>query len=86
MFTESSNYEGAVKDLASGRSLGKRMFSLNSRYKSHISEGLPSPEQRDITQIQHAIENKKEQRQSRRSLRASGDFLGVQGANPRTGR
>ena len=40
-----------------------------------------SPESR----IQKMFEDKKARREQRRSLRDSGDFLGVQGANPRTG-
>ena len=37
------------------------------------------------TKTQQVFEDKKAHREQRRSLRESGDFLGVQGANPRTG-
>lgn len=38
-----------------------------------------------MTKTQQMYKDKKAKRQQRRSLRDSGDFLGVQGANPRTG-
>ena len=39
----------------------------------------------EMTRTQKIFEDKKAKREQRRSLRESGDFLGVQGANPRTG-
>lgn len=39
----------------------------------------------EATKTQQIFEDKKTRRENRRSLRDSGDFLGVQGANPRTG-
>ncbi|KUJ10231.1 uncharacterized protein LY89DRAFT_544485, partial [Mollisia scopiformis] len=39
----------------------------------------------EITKTQQLFEDKKARREQRRSLQESGDFLGVQGANPRTG-
>jgi hypothetical protein len=42
-------------------------------------------DEKEITKAQWIIEDKKFHRDQRRYLRDSGDFLGVQGANPRTG-
>ncbi|XMA16264.1 hypothetical protein WAI453_009055 [Rhynchosporium graminicola] len=42
-------------------------------------------EEKQVTTAQQAFEDKKFRRQQRRSLKESGDYLGVQGANPRTG-
>jgi hypothetical protein len=42
-------------------------------------------DEKEITKTQQMFENKKARREQRRSLIESGDFLGVQGANPRTG-
>ncbi|KAH7391495.1 hypothetical protein BKA64DRAFT_106401 [Cadophora sp. MPI-SDFR-AT-0126] len=42
-------------------------------------------EDNQITTAQQIFENKKARREQRRSLKESGDYLGVQGANPRTG-
>jgi hypothetical protein len=42
-------------------------------------------DEKEITKAQRIFEDKKFQRDQRRYLRDSGDFLGVQGANPRTG-
>lgn len=42
-------------------------------------------EDKQITTAQQLFEDKKTRREQRRSLRESGDYLGVQGANPRTG-
>lgn len=42
-------------------------------------------EEKEITTSQQIYEEKRARRQQRRSLKESGDFLGVQGANPRTG-
>ncbi|EKD15388.1 uncharacterized protein L3040_001755 [Drepanopeziza brunnea f. sp. 'multigermtubi'] len=39
----------------------------------------------DLTFVQRMFEDKRNRRQQRRSLKESGDYLGVQGANPRTG-
>jgi predicted ribosome quality control (RQC) complex YloA/Tae2 family protein len=39
----------------------------------------------EISKAQRMFEDKKARRERRRSLRDSADFLGVQGANPRTG-
>jgi hypothetical protein len=39
----------------------------------------------ELSKAQRMFEDKKARREQRRSLRDSGDFLGVQGANPRTG-
>jgi hypothetical protein len=39
----------------------------------------------ELSKAQRIFEDKKARREKRRSLQASGDFLGVQGANPRTG-
>ena len=50
-----------------------------------LSIDIPELENIEITKTQQMYEDKKARRQQRRSLRESGDFLGVQGANPRTG-
>jgi hypothetical protein len=42
-------------------------------------------EEEEVSRTQQIFEAKKARRDQRRSLVASGDFLGVQGANPRTG-
>jgi hypothetical protein len=42
-------------------------------------------EEEELSRTQQIFEAKKARREQRRSLVASGDFLGVQGANPRTG-
>ncbi|OWO98920.1 hypothetical protein B2J93_7007 [Marssonina coronariae] len=42
-------------------------------------------DEKEITATQQIFEDKKSRRQQRRSLKDSGDYLGVQGANPRTG-
>ncbi|PBP24114.1 hypothetical protein BUE80_DR005000 [Diplocarpon rosae] len=42
-------------------------------------------DQKETTVAQQIFEDKKSRRQQRRSLKDSGDYLGVQGANPRTG-
>ncbi|KAI9054675.1 hypothetical protein LZ554_001827 [Drepanopeziza brunnea f. sp. 'monogermtubi'] len=42
-------------------------------------------EEVDLTVVQRMFEDKRNRRQQRRSLKESGDYLGVQGANPRTG-
>lgn len=42
-------------------------------------------EEKQITTAQQMFEEKKARREQRRSLKESGDYLGVQGANPRTG-
>lgn len=39
----------------------------------------------ELSKAQRIFEDRKARREKRRSLQASGDFLGVQGANPRTG-
>jgi hypothetical protein len=39
----------------------------------------------EVSKTQHMFEAKKARREQRRSLIESGDFLGIQGANPRTG-
>lgn len=44
-----------------------------------------SSDGKEITKTQQMFENKKVRREQRKSLQKSGDFLGVQGANPRTG-
>jgi hypothetical protein len=46
---------------------------------------IPELETSKMTKTQKLFEDKKARREQRRSLRESGDFLGVQGANPRTG-
>jgi len=80
-----SHYEWSVKNQPPGGSLGRRMFSLKSKHKSHTLEVPMSPEKEETSKNQKIFEDKRDQRQTRRLLRASGDFLGVQGANPRTG-
>lgn len=50
-----------------------------------LSVDIPELENSEITKTQRMFEDKKARRVQRRSLRESGDFLGVQGANPRTG-
>jgi hypothetical protein len=50
-----------------------------------LSIDIPELENIEMTKTQQMYEDKKARRQQRRSLRESGDFLGVQGANPRTG-
>jgi hypothetical protein len=50
-----------------------------------LSIDMPELENSEMTKTQQMYEDKKARRQQRRSLRESGDFLGVQGANPRTG-
>jgi hypothetical protein len=42
-------------------------------------------DEKEITKTQQIFDKKRSRREQRRSLRESGDFLGVQGANPRTG-
>ena len=42
-------------------------------------------DEKEITKTQQIFDEKRFRREQRRSLRESGDFLGVQGANPRTG-
>ncbi|KAK2626402.1 hypothetical protein QTJ16_004664 [Diplocarpon rosae] len=42
-------------------------------------------DKKEATAAQQIFEDKKSRRQQRRSLKDSGDYLGVQGANPRTG-
>ncbi|KAH7314188.1 hypothetical protein BKA65DRAFT_411873, partial [Rhexocercosporidium sp. MPI-PUGE-AT-0058] len=42
-------------------------------------------EEKQITPAQQMFEAKKVRREQRRSMKESGDYLGVQGANPRTG-
>ncbi|KAL2061655.1 hypothetical protein VTL71DRAFT_7032 [Oculimacula yallundae] len=42
-------------------------------------------DEKQITTAQQTFEDKKNRRLQRRSLKESGDYLGVQGANPRTG-
>ncbi|KAK0118257.1 hypothetical protein ONS95_012558 [Cadophora gregata] len=42
-------------------------------------------EDKQISTAQQMFEDKKARREQRRSLKESGDYLGVQGANPRTG-
>jgi hypothetical protein len=48
-------------------------------------EAVQELDNTEMTKAQQMFEDKKVRRQKRRSLRESGDFLGVQGANPRTG-
>lgn len=50
-----------------------------------LSGDIPELENSEMTKTQKMFEDKKARREQRRSLRESGDFLGVQGANPRTG-
>lgn len=42
-------------------------------------------DEKEITKTQQLFDEKRLRREQRRSLKESGDFLGVQGANPRTG-
>lgn len=42
-------------------------------------------EEKSVTKTQQIFDDKRSRREQRRSLQESGDFLGVQGANPRTG-
>jgi hypothetical protein len=42
-------------------------------------------DEKEVTKTQQMVDDKRSQREQRRSLQESGDFLGVQGANPRTG-
>jgi hypothetical protein len=51
----------------------------------HIGGRNVHLEDKPITKTQQIFDVKRSQREQRRSLRESGDFLGVQGANPRTG-
>lgn len=50
-----------------------------------LSCDSPELENIEMTKTQKMFEDKRVRREQRRSLRESGDFLGVQGANPRTG-
>lgn len=81
----SSHCEGSDKNRPRGGSHRIRMISLNYRNKGHTPEVPLFPEREETTNTQRIFEDKRDQRQNRQLLRTSGDFLGVQGANPRTG-
>jgi len=53
--------------------------------KLNVEELLVLDQEDELTKAQRMFIDKKARRETRRSLRESGDFLGVQGANPRTG-
>jgi len=53
--------------------------------KKSYPESAKFSNEKEITKSQQIFEDKKLRREQRRSLQESGDFLGVQGANPRTG-
>ncbi|TVY21408.1 hypothetical protein LARI1_G000813, partial [Lachnellula arida] len=58
--------------------------------ESHVVIVEPNEEsnpvmEKEPSKTQQMFENKKARREQRRALQESGDFLGVQGANPRTG-
>jgi hypothetical protein len=58
---------------------------LNSSPKRVVSYDNPPIVALDVGKTQQLFDNKKSHREQRRTLQESGDFLGVQGANPRTG-
>jgi hypothetical protein len=78
---------------ARGEKVRERSNSEPSSQAPQILESKePRPEEtalfsdeKEITKTQQIYDDKKSRREQRRSLRESGDFLGVQGANPRTG-
>jgi hypothetical protein len=58
---------------------------LNTSPKRVASNDTPPVAALDVGKTQQLFDHKKSHREQRRSLRDNGDFLGVQGANPRTG-
>lgn len=84
---------GLVKSKASPTDIGYRAgytaekaHSQASRVQQPAHETRPAVDDKEITSEQQICNMKTAHRQHRRSLRASGDFLGIRGANPRTGR
>ncbi|CZR62453.1 uncharacterized protein PAC_12350 [Phialocephala subalpina] len=53
--------------------------------EKEITKAQQIYEEKEVVTSQQIYEEKRARREQRRSLRESGDFLGVQGANPRTG-
>ena len=81
---ELDKHESVEETSAVAPSIGARLLSLNR--KSRGSENhCPPPSNDDPSKTQQMFYDKKAQRINRRSLKESGDYLGVQGANPRTG-
>ncbi|KAG9241512.1 hypothetical protein BJ878DRAFT_482880 [Calycina marina] len=79
---------------AAGRNTGGRWFSLGSKSKGAGSDAQTTvddsmlqsaAQQEEISMAQRLFEQKQEERKNRRDFRQSGDYLGVQGFNPRTG-
>ncbi|KAE9363430.1 hypothetical protein N431DRAFT_497298 [Stipitochalara longipes BDJ] len=68
---------------ASGPSQSQIIQLLES--KKSCPEVAKFSDEKEITKTQQIFEDKKYQGEQRRRLQESGDFLGVQGANPRTG-
>jgi hypothetical protein len=84
---------GLVKSKASSTDIGHRAGYTTENTHLQASpvqqpsqETKPAFNDKEITREQQIYNMKTAHKQHRRSLRASGDFLGVRGANPRTGR
>lgn len=81
---------GSIK-LARGETRNESKYSEpSSSQPPQIKEPRLGPpdifsDEKEITKTQQIFDEKRSRREQRRSLRESGDFLGVQGANPRTG-